>query len=493
MGTKEAPVRSAKLAAPHKRASPSGADSRKRSLKPTGPVLPPSIGERAIALTMATRPRDALIRNWELALALEIKPALDTKKLSSAFRSVLNLHKRLRSVYFVRDDDVTVRTLPVEAFDLEVVDATSLSAAALTEELHTRVDKPWNMSVGPQITLTAFQRPKDRMVLLLRINHLLVDGWSIELLLRDLLMFYVGLPVETGAVASYEQYIAWETAFVQSPAGRAQREFWRRKLARLGPRLKLPYDRPPTSPFVQNSANAPFAFDRAETTTIREFSGKSGVSVYAFMLATYQILLTHLSGETDLTALVTTAHRTHADFAGTVGLVSNLIAFRNPVVGSGTFRQQLARAGRTIVEALSNQDCPIRIVAEDLAANQLALATTFGTPDSAFDQIGLYMLTPNQSGLPDAGLRSLFEPDRKFKMGPFELRTLELPRNDATRELTLFFNEVGDRLLAFFAYNADIFNESTVIGFIDKFRAIARLGLERPDRSVDDIMAALKV
>lgn len=441
---------------------------------------------------MASRPRDALIRNWELSLALELKPALDTQKLSAAFRNVLTRHKRLRSVYLIRDGDVTVRTLPLEAFDLEVHDATKLSSAAFAAQLEALVDTPWDMSAGPQILLTAFQRPRDRMVLLLRINHLLVDGWSIELLLRDLMMFYVGVPVETGATHDYERYVAWETDFVQSAAGRAQRDFWRRKLARLGPRLKLPYDRPPQSPFVQKSANVHFDFDRGQTAAIREFSGRSGVSVYAFMLATYQILLTHLSGETDLTALVTTAHRTHPDFVGTVGLVSNLVAFRNSVVGAGTFRQQVARAGRTIVEALSNQDCPIRMVGEDLAANQLEHATTFGTPDSAFDQIGLYMLTPNQSGLPDAGLRSLFEPDRKFKLGPFELRALPLPRYDATRDLTLFFNEVGDRLLAFLAYNADLFDESTVAGFIDRFRAIARLGLEQPDRTVDDVLHALK-
>jgi hypothetical protein len=464
--------------------------SATKAAKPVGPALQPAFSEWGMALTMASRPRDELIRNWELALALEMKPTLDTHKLAMAFRRVLSLHSRLRCVYFVRDGEVTVRTLPLEAFDLMERDAIATPEAAFLAELQEEAAQPWNMSAGPQITLTVYRRPKDRMVLLLRMNHLMVDGWSIEILLRDMIMFYLGVP--SGAPApGFDEFVTWETAFMQTHQGRDQRAFWRRKLARLSPRLKLPYDRPPTSPLINKAANAQFAFDATKMAAIRELSRRSGVSIYGFMLAVYQILLTHLSGESDLTVIATTARRNNPKFVNTIGMIANLVAFRNSVTPSATFLQQLARAGRTIIEALENQDCHIKLVGEDLAADQFDHANNFGPANSAFDQVGLYMLTPNQTGLPDAGLRARFDPDHKFKVGPFELRGLPLRRSDATRELTLFFNEVGNELMAFFAYNAELFDPPTVAGFAEKFARIADLVLERPERTVDEILAAL--
>lgn len=461
------------------------------AVKPVGPVLKPSFSEWGMALTMASRPRDALIRNWELALAIEIKPALDTRKLAMAFRHVLSLHPRLRCIYLVRDGEVSVRTLPLDAFALEERDATKLSDAEFHSELQALADLPWTMSTGPQVALTVLRRPKDRMVLMLRMNHLMVDGWSIEIILRDMIMYYLGVPSASATIPTFDEFIAWETAFMQTHAGRDQRAFWRRKLARLGPRLKLPYDRPPTSPLIEASANAYFDFDRARMKAVREICRTSGVSVYGFMLATLQVLLTHLSGETDLSVIATTARRNNPKFASTVGMIANLITFRNSVVAQGTFLQQIVRAGRTIVEALDNQDCHIKIVGDDLAAGKLDHATNFGAGDSQFDQIGLYMLAPNQSGLPDSGLRARFDPNHKFKAGPFELRGLHLEHSDATRDLTLFFNEIDDGLMAFFAYNAALFDAATAAGFADKFQRIAALGLEHPGRSVQDILEQL--
>lgn len=470
---------------------PAPAAKSAKAIKPVGPVLKPSYSEWGMALTMASRPRDGLIRNWELALALEIKPGLDTRKLALAFRHMLGVHARLRCIYLVRDGSVSVRTLPLEAFELEEHDATALSEAAFMAELERRTDQPWTMSSDPQITLTAFRRPKDRMVLLLRLNHLMVDGWSIEILLRDMIMYYLGVPSGPASVPGFDEFIAWETAFMQTHQGRDQREFWRRKLARLPARLKLPYDRQPASPLIGSAANASFGFDRARMDRLRELSRRSGVSVYGFMLAVYQILLLQLCDAADVPVISTTARRNNPKFVNTVGMIANLVTFRNPVTPTATFLQQLARAGRTIVDALSNQDCHIKLVGDDLAAGKLDHANNFGAADSSFDQVGLYMLTPNQTGLPDAGLRARFDPGHKFKVGPFELRGLPLPRSDATRDLTLFFNEVDDELMAFFAYNADLFDADTVAGFAARFERIADLALEQPERSVADILAKL--
>ena len=493
---KSAPAPTRRKSAKSAKPSPAALDASSRGItakpvKPVGPVLKPSFSEWGMALTMASRPRDALIRNWELALALEIKPGIDTRKLAMAYRHVLGVHPRLRCVYLVRDGNVTVRTLPIDAFELEERDASKLSENEFLAELNRICDQPWSMSSGPQIALTVFKRPKDRMVLLLRMNHLMVDGWAIEIVLRDMIMYYLGVPAGPANVPTFDEFIAWETAFMETHQGRDQREFWRRKLARLPGRLKLPYDRPPQSPYIQSSGNAHFELDRARMNKVRELTRRSGVSTYGFMLATYQILLTHLSGESDLCVIATTARRNNPKFVNTVGMIANLVSFRCSVTAQTSFLQQLGRAGRTIVEALDHQDCHIKLVGDDLAAGKLDHANNFGSGDSQFDQIGLYMLAPNQSGLPDVGLRARFDPDHKFKVGPFEMRGLPLDRCDATRDLTLFFNELGDELMAFFAYNADVFDASTVAGFAAKFVKIVDLALERPDRTVQEILSRL--
>ena len=456
-----------------------------------GPRLEPSTSERRMALTMASRERDELARNWELALTMEIRPAIDCVRLDRAFRHVVALHPRLRATYEIRKGDVTVRLLPVDAFALDEQDTSSLSQQRFMEILQEAADRPWTPATGPLVTLTVFRRPRDRMVVLLRMCHLVVDGWSIELLLRDMIMFYLGVPGVAAKAVDFDQFVQWEKRFEASHEGRAQREFWRRKLARLGPRLKLPYDRPPVSPLIRKSANSSFKISKSDMARLRTLSRRTGASVYGFMLAAYQILLHSLSGETDITALITTTRRSNPAFAEMVGLVANMVALRGSLNPRSTFQNHVSRANETVIEAMSHQECDISLVSRDLAEGALDTSSAFAGADSAFDQVGLYMMTANQAGALDAALKLRYAPNTKQRVGPFELRGLPIERSDCTRELTLFFNEIGGELLAFFSYNADLFDPATIEEFVAKFLRIVDLGLDDPGRSIESILQAL--
>ena len=446
--------------------------------------------ERGMALTMAARPRDELVRSWDLSHALEIKPALDTERLARAFQHIVHLHPRLRAAYRVANGDVSVRLLPPERFALETVDAATMQEAEFVALLRQRAGQVWNIERGPLIDLTAFSRPRDRMVLLLRVHHLVVDAWSIEVLLRDMMMYYVGMAGGAHKPPGFDDFIAWEEDFIASPAGHAQRAFWRKRLAGLGPRYNLPYDRPPTSPIITRSGVEHFSFDRSLTQKLHAMAKRGGTSVFAVLLAGFQTLLAGVAGRNDIVVTTTTARRTKAEFANTVGLIANLLTLRSTVADDVAFGRQTVLAGRTIAEALANQELHIKLVAEDLAAGNLEQSGNVSVGDTAFDQVGLCMLTPNAADLPNAGLRLKFNPGSTTRVGPYELRMLPLERSDCTRELTLYFNELDGEIACFFAYSADVFDSKTIAGLATRLVAILAKGCDKPDLALQALKVA---
>lgn len=455
-----------------------------------GPKLKVAHSERGMALTMVARPRDELIRSWDIAHALEIKPALDHARLARAFEHIIHLHPRLRAIYRVANDDVSVRLLPPQKFILGTVDASAVPESEFLVMLRELAAKPWDIERGPLIDVTAIARPRNRMVLLLRVHHLVVDGWSIEVLLRDMMMYYVGFASGAQKPPGFDAFIEWEEKFVASPAGRDQRAFWRKRLAGLGPRLKLPYDRQPSSATISSSGVHNFMIEKALTGKVHALAKRGGVSIFAVLLAAFQTLLSGLSGRNDIPITTTTARRTKAEFAGTVGLIANLIVLRGTVADDVAFGRQAILAGRVIVDALANQELHVKLVADDLAAGSFDQASNVGVGDTAFDQVGLCMLTPNVSDLPDAGLRLKFNPGSTTKVGSYELRMLQLERSDCTRELTLYFNELDGQIACFFAYSADVFDSSTIRDFAERLIIILQRGCDKPDLALRDLKLA---
>ncbi|MGE0154113.1 MAG: condensation domain-containing protein [Reyranellaceae bacterium] len=446
--------------------------------------------ERGMALTIAARPRDELIRSWDLAYALEIRPALDAARLAQAFQHIIHLHPRLRAVYRVAGGEVEARLLPPQRFSLRTVDAAAMPAAAFAAFLREQAGQAWDIERGPLIDLAAITRPRNRMVLLLRLHHLVMDAWSVEIMLRDMMTYYVGMAGGVRKPPDFDAFIAWEESFIASPAGRAQRDFWRKRLAGLGRRLALPYDRPPSSPLIARSGTEHFAIDEALAKKLRAVAQARGTTVFAVLLAAFQTLLSGVGGENDIVVTTTTARRTRAEFADTVGLVANLVALRANVADDVAFGRQVALAGRTISEALANQELHVKIVAEDLAAGRLDQAGNVGVGDTAFDQVGLCMLTPNIGEVPQAGLRLKYNPGTTTRLGPYELKMLDLDRSECTRDLTLYFNELEGRIACFFAYSADVFERGTIAGLARRLLAILEAGCNQPELALRTLKAA---
>lgn len=434
-----------------------------------------------MALIMASNPRDEKLRSWEIAQALEIRPALDTDRLARAFQHVIHLHPRLRAVYRVAKGEVSGRLLPAEQFQLRLWDAAKLSEEKFLAQLQERADQPWDLARGPLIELTAIARPRQRMVLLLRVNHLLIDGWSIEVLLRDMMMYYLGLNAEQAKAPGFEAFIDWEEKFLASPSGRDQRAFWRRKLAAMGPRLPLPYDRPPASPFIAKSDDVHFALDRTLTEQVHALARRQGASLFAVLLAAFQTLLAEISGRTDLVITTTTNRRTRAEFANVVGFMGNLIAVRGRVGAETAFARQVVLAGKAVAEALDNQELHILLVVDELAGGRRDAHGNADLGDTCFDQVALCMLTPNLGDVPDAGLRLKYKLGASTRVGPYELRLLPLPRSHCTRDLTLYFNELDGQVGCFFSYSADVFDRPTIARLAERLCAILAQGCARPD------------
>ena len=241
---------------------------------------------------------------------------------------------------------------------------------------------PFDLAHGPLIRVRLLRLGPAVHVLLATLPHVVSDGWSFGVLVRDFTTLYAAaaagqpsplppLPVQYADVA------LWQRAWLQGAALEAQRAYWRTQLAGLPP-LALPTDRPRASGAGARAAIVPVTCDAASTAALRALSRREGVTLFMTLLAAWQVVLGRLAGQDDVAVGTDVANRTHAETEGLIGFFVNQLVLRTSLRGDPPVRALLAQVRETCLAAYAHQDLPFEQLVEDLApARSLTQAPLF--------------------------------------------------------------------------------------------------------------------
>ncbi|MDB6375062.1 amino acid adenylation domain-containing protein, partial [Photorhabdus bodei] len=357
------------------------AEAMRAQLNKQGSVLPaimPISREGELPLSFAQQRLwflsqfEGVSETYHIPMALRLRGQLNISVLQQALDTLFSRHEALRSIFISVDGQPQVKLLtsdnrvPLVQHDLRgISDAEVILERLSTEEVYT----PFVLSKGPLIRACLIQLTDNEYQFLLTQHHIVSDGWSVSLLMRELSVLYTAFLAEQPnpllpLTIQYPDYAAWQNQWFTVKRLQAQSDYWRMMLADAPVLLDLPTDkpRPPQQSFVGNVL--PIDLDKELTKSLKRLSKQHGVTLFMVLLSAWATVLSRLSGQDDLVIGTPSAGRGRQEVESLIGFFVNTLALRIDLSNELNVTELLARVRQTTLTAQENQDLPFEQVVE---------------------------------------------------------------------------------------------------------------------------------
>ena len=322
---------------------------------------------------------------YHLVQAVRLLGPLDPSALERSLQALSDRHASLRTGIEERNG-VPVQVIhPAVAVSLPIVAVDGLvadeCAEAVARRLREGAQRPFDLAHPPLLRAELLRLGEAEHVLLLVVHHLVVDGWSLSVMARELRVLYAALsrgqrPQLPPLSTRYVDYARQQRRRLGSPALRRHFDYWREQLQDL-PALDLATDRPRPARRSFAGGVERFQVSAELLAEVRALARRENVTLFMVLLAAFQTLLMRYSGQEDLAVGSPVAGRPGAELEGLFGFFTNTLVLRTDLSGDPSFRELLARVRGTALEAYAHQEAPSdRLVAElrlprDLSRNPL--------------------------------------------------------------------------------------------------------------------------
>ena len=407
---------------------------------------------------------------YNVGSAIRIGGALDIQRLQRALNTVVARHEILRTNF------VMIEGSPMQVITPPMTAALEVSDLALTSDQDAEIDRifaaeaetPFDLNHGPLLRTKLLKLSTTEHVLLITIHHIICDGWSIGLLLREIAALYQGdddnaaipqLPIQ------YADFALWQRRRLQGETLEQQLDYWKQKLANAPATLDLPTDFPRPETGNMSGARISATVPRALTNSLKELSQSEGGTLFITLLAAFQTLLFRYSGQEDIVIGSPVAGRTMLETEDLIGAFVNTLVFRGDMVGNPTFREFLGRVRETVLGAFSNQDVPFEKLVEEL------------NPERNINRSPLFqvMFALQNTPAPDLAVEGL-------TVSPVKLNTAT-----SKFDLSLEVEDESDRLCLSFEYATDLFAPATVERMLGHFRNLLASLAADPAQRLGDL------
>ncbi|WP_437759618.1 non-ribosomal peptide synthase/polyketide synthase [Sorangium sp. So ce1389] len=469
-----------------------------------GPV-PLSFAQRRLWFLGQLDPSSAA---YHIPHAVEIRGPLDPAALRAALAAVVARHEALRTTFATRDERPVQIIAPGADVDLPLIDLGALDPAARAAAERQRVEdaarRPFDLSRGPLLRAVLLRRTPTDHLLLLTVHHLVADGWSMGVLVRETAAFYStargeprdsaargeprdstapGDPLDARAAGlpelpiQYADFALWQHATLEGPSLEAQLAYWRARLAEPPPALQLPADGLRAGGQRAAGASEPLTLDPALARAITALAQRAGVTPFMVLLAAWQLLLGRLSGQEDVVVGTPVAGRARGETEHLIGLFLNTLALRTDLSGDPTFLALLHRVREVCLDAYAHQDVPFERLVEalqptrDLSRNPLfeVMINLVNTPAAPLELPGLTFAP-----------QDLIEPEAKFSMTLYiEPRAIESAGAGASA--------AADTLQLRLVYPQGLFTPARIRGVLAQYRHLLEQAAAAPDRTIGSL------
>jgi len=407
---------------------------------------------------------------YNLQTRLDLPAPFDPASLERALGEVVRRHEILRTTFALEGGSpvqVVGDPAPVVPglLDLSAIageDRQTAAAQARSREAR----RPFDLERGPLFRPFLLRLGPAEHELLLNQHHIVTDGWSIALLIEEILALYVGFregrpsPLPEPA-AQYGDFAVAQREYLQGAVRDRCLAYWRRHLARVPP-LELPTDRP--RPSVQGHDGDVHWLDLPADLSqrLRDLARQEGATVFMVLLAAFQALLARYTGQEDVAVGVPAGTRSWIETERMPGLFLNTLVIRSDISGDPSFRELLARVRRVSLEAFAHEELPFeQLVAELQPQRDLSRSPLFQV---------LFVL----QNTPLEALAARPRPDQR----------VVTETGMAAFDLTLYLMDTPEGLRGYLEYATGLFDASTVARLAVHLETLLHGVVGEPDQPV---------
>ncbi len=438
-------------------------------------VLPVSFAQQRLWFLDQMQPGSSL---FNLPLSIRINGALNVEALQQTLNEIISRHETLRTTFASVDEEPVQVISPTASLRLRIVDLGHLPEDEREAEAQRLVGEesrlPFDLAAGPLLRASLMRLSDQEHVLIMTMHHIISDGWSGGVLFREMGTLYdalaAGKPSPLAELPiQYADYAVWQRAWLAGEVLERQLAYWRERLAGAPAVLELPTDRP--RPVVQSvrGAHHSTVLSPRVGQALRALSLREGATLFMTMLAAFQTLLRHYSGQEDIVLGSDVAGRAQAETEGLIGLFANHLVLRADLSGDPTFRELLARVRAVALEAYANQDIPFEKLVEALRPKRsLSYTPIF--------QVLFTLQNKSEQLQQPAGLT---------------LSPVTIHSGTAKYDLTMFIDETEQSLIGTMEYSADLFDASTITRMASHFETLLGGIVARPDARLNALCEML--
>jgi hypothetical protein len=436
-----------------------------------GAALPLSFAQQQLWFVSQLEPESVI---YNIAVAVRLKGRLDIPVLERTFSEITRRHEVLRTTFVAERGEPRVVvsapapvSVPVEDLSAVTEEGRDAEAQRLARE---EARRPFDLTRGPLLRVRLLRLGSDEHVCLLTMHHIVSDGWSMSILVKEVAALYEAfsrgadsplpeLPIQ------YADYAVWQRSWLQGEALERQLHYWKAQLAGVLPVTELPFSkpRPPAQTFRGGSHSFVLADELADS--LRALCRQEGATLFMTLLAAFKALLHGYTKQEDVIVGTAIANRNRLEVEGLIGFFINSLPLRTDLSNDPSFRELLKRVREVTLGAYAHLDVPFERLVEELQ------------PERNLSRPPLFQVV---FGLHNAPKSALSLPDLELSSVP--------ARHAVVRyDLTLQMAESDGLLGGSWTYNLDLFDDAAVKHVHEHFETLLRNIVLHTDTSLSEL------
>jgi len=337
----------------------------------------------------------------------------------------------------------------------------------LEAELRRQARRPFDLSRGPLWRVRLYRLGSQEWVFLWVLHHIIADGWSVGILLRELAILYeAGLQGQPAPLSNldiqYADYALWQREQLTGERLQGLLNYWRSQLEPWPEPVQLPTDRPRPAGLTQDGAIYPFVWSEGLSDRIRRLAQQVGATSFSVLMAAFQALLARICRQEDIVVGTALAGRVHKQLENLVGFFVNTLPIRSARVEDFTFEQLVRHIHAQMLGAQQHQELPLDQIVEHVMPSHLR---TGQTPfQTALVLQNAPLRIPTASGL--------------------RIEPILLDTGAAQHDLALYLWEHDGRWIGYAEYRRELFDSATIGRWLRMMETLLQAVVGHPDRLV---------
>lgn len=418
---------------------------------------------------------------------------LDPEALRNSLEAIIGRHAILRTKMASKDGRPVQLISDSSDISLEVVHLETMPVSSRMDEV-IRIAKldgsePFDLEKGPLIRAKLLRLDSEDHVFLINLHHIIADGWSMGVLVRELDHFYSHfsqneptalqtLPIQ------YSDYSEWQRDRLQGERLNRELEFWEKYLAGISDGDPLAADDLANERQGDSAGHCPITISEQSANAARDLARQTNVTFFTVLCSAYQCFVNFHARQADVVIGSSFANRQQPELEEMIGLFVNTIPLRTSFAGNPTMRELLRRTQRSLLAVHEHQELPLAKIVQHLKPAR-------SSDRNPFFQVVFDLLTPDRNpSIFGYGLGAQVEERRKI--GNLTATPVQVDGSDSRFDLAVFLWDSPAAVSGVFEYDQNRFRSSSVKKWVWQFQTIIEMIVASPDMKLQELYERLE-